>query len=26
VQVRAAADGDPRAAARWLTDRFLDGC
>lgn len=25
-RVRAAAPGDPHGAARWLTDRFLDGC
>ena len=26
MRVRDAAGGDPRRAARWLTDRFLDGC
>jgi len=26
AQVRVAAAGDPRGAARWLADRFLDGC
>jgi len=26
VRLRAAASGDPRGAARWLADRFLDGC
>jgi hypothetical protein len=26
MRVRDAAGGDPRGAARWLTDRFLDGC
>jgi len=25
-RVRAAASGDPHRAARWLADRFLDGC
>jgi glutamate---cysteine ligase / carboxylate-amine ligase len=25
-RVREAAGGDPRAAARWLSERFLDGC
>jgi carboxylate-amine ligase len=25
-RMRAAAPGDPHRAARWLTDRFLDGC
>jgi carboxylate-amine ligase len=25
-RVRAAAAGDPRAAAAWLAERFLDGC
>jgi gamma-glutamyl:cysteine ligase YbdK (ATP-grasp superfamily) len=26
TKVRAAAPGDPRGAARWLSERFLDGC
>jgi carboxylate-amine ligase len=26
ARLRAAAPGDPRGAARWLADRFLDGC
>lgn len=25
ARLRAAADGDPRRAARWLAERFLDG-
>jgi glutamate---cysteine ligase / carboxylate-amine ligase len=26
ARVRAAAPDEPRGAARWLSDRFLDGC